>query len=295
MAARTGGQLPRVMGHEGSGVVEAVGSGVTSLKPGDPVAPLSIHFCRACRFCNEGRTTICDRRPTLGIEVDGVLGEYIVVPADRATRLPDGLSLEAGALSDPVAVALQAFERVPIGEDDVVAIVGAGTIGLILALTARAYRPKRLFLIGLEADRERLRLAESLGVDAVTAPDAAAARRVLDGVTGGYGADVAFETAGHPVAVQTAIHLARKGGRVGVVGLPHDPTPIDTAQLVWSEKTLVAVRGYNERCWVRGQELMADGSIDLLPLVTHRLPLARSEEAFDLVRRRAALKVIVQP
>lgn len=132
-------------------------------------------------------------------------------------------------------------------------------------------------------------------VDAVTAPDAAAARRVLDGVSDGYGADVAFETAGHPVAVQTAIHLARKGGRIGVVGLPHDPSLIDTAQLVWSEKTIVAVRGYNERCWVRGQELMASGSIDLLPLVTHRLPLARSDEAFDLVRRREALKVIVQP
>lgn len=295
MAARAGGRLPLIMGHEGAGVVQAVGSSVRGLVPGDRVAPITIHYCRTCRFCREGRSTICDSRPTLGIERDGVYAELLAVPADRVSRLGPGVSIEGGSLSDPIAVALQAFERVPIDSDDTVAIVGAGTIGLTLALVGRAFGPKRLFLVGLEADRDRLRLAGSLGIDAVEAEDPGVARRVVESVTAGYGADVVFESAGHPSAVQVAIGLARKGGRIGLVGLPHGPTEIGTAQLVWAEQAIVAIRGYNQSCWDRGQELLAAGRIDLSPLVTHRLPLVDAERAFKLVRRREALKVVLQP
>ncbi|MBI4503920.1 MAG: alcohol dehydrogenase catalytic domain-containing protein [Chloroflexi bacterium] len=295
IAVRAGSRLPLTMGHEGAGVIHAVGSAVQGLAPGDRVAPVSIHYCRQCRFCREGRSSICDNRPTLGIERDGVFAEYLAVPADRVSRIGQDVSLEAAALLDPIAVALQAFERVSVGADDVVAIVGAGTIGLILALVARVYAPKRLLLFGLQVDRDRLRLANSLGVEAVEAQDPAVARRVVDSVTHGYGADVVFEAGGHPVAVQTAINLGRKGATVGLVGLPFGPTEIFTSQLVWAEKTLVAIRGFNQSCWDRALAYIGEGSLDLTPLVTHRLPLAEAERGFDLLERREALKVILRP
>lgn len=295
IAARVGSSLPRVMGHEGAGVIQSVGSAVRNVAPGDRVVPISIHYCRECRFCRQQRSEICDNRPTLGIESDGVYAQYLKVPADRVTPIPDHISSEVGSLLDPIAVGLQAFERVPVTSDDVVAIVGAGTIGLIVALAAKAYSPRRLFLFGLEADRERLRLASSIGIEAIEAQDPAVARKVVESVTDGYGADVVFEAAGHPSGVLASISLARKGGTVGLIGLPFHPTEIHTAPLIWAEKTLVPIRGFSQEAWDRALEYLSEGRVDFTPLITHRLPLGEAGRGLEMLERREAMKVILLP
>lgn len=295
MAARVGSTLPRILGHEAAGIVHSVGSAVKQFAPGDRVVPIVAHYCRQCRFCLEGRSSICDNRPTLGIEIDGVFADYRAVPADRVYPIEQGVDMEVASLLDALATGIQACEQVPIGPDDVVAIVGAGTIGLIVALVAQAYKPKRLFITGLEADRDRLRLARSLGIDAVEAQDPAAARKAVGAVTGGYGADVVFDASGHSSGILAAIDLVRKGGTVGLVGLPFGATEIHTSYLVWGEKTLVGIRSCDQQVFDKALKYTNEGTVDLSPLITHRLPLTEAMQGFDLMERKQAIRVILQP
>jgi threonine dehydrogenase-like Zn-dependent dehydrogenase len=296
LAARTPERFPLVMGHEGAGTVLEVGAGTSSVKPGDRVAPISIHFCHECWYCRRNQSNLCVSRSTLGVERDGVLAEQVVVREDRLSVLHCSVPLEMAALSDPLATVLQAFDRIPIDPDTTVAIVGAGTIGLMLSIVAQCFRPKRLLLIGLSIDRRRLALANGLGIDILeTDEPGEVGARILRDTTRGRGADVVFEAAGQPDAVIASLQLLRSGGQLGLVGLSHHPTLIDTARVTWAEHTLVGIRGYSEQAWERGQRMMAKREIDLAPLVTHHVGLDEVPRAIEMVRAREALKVIVHP
>ncbi len=295
IAARVGGSLPRIMGHEGAGIVAAVGSDVRNVAPGNRVVPISMHWCGQCRFCQAKQSEICDNRPTLGIEYDGLFAEYVAVPSEQITPLPPHISFEVGSLLDPIATGLQALMRVPVTSDDVVAVVGAGPIGFLVALAVQAYSPKRLFMFGLEVDRERLRHANSAGIEAIEAQDPAVALKAVQSVSGGYGADIVFEAAGHPSGILTAIDLVRKGGKVGLMGLPKQSTEINTATLIWAEKTLVPVRGFSKEAWDQAVKYLSEGRVDFTPMITHRMPMADAAKGLAMVERREALKVMLTP
>ena len=245
--------LPLVIGHEFAGEIVEVGREVRSLRVGRRVVANPALTCGRCRFCRAERTMLCPSRRLMGIQAQGVFAEYAVAPAANVHPVPEETPWELAAVAEPFAVALRALERVPIHAGDVVAVVGPGSIGF-----------------GREDPSE-----------------------VIRELTDGFGADVSFETAGHPAALAEAIKLTRRGGRVGMLGLPHDHVQINTAAVVLAEQELIGIRAYDVSTWRRVPSLLQRASADLSRVVTHRVPLSDFERAVEVSRSRQGLTVLL--
>ncbi len=287
-------QLPVVMGHEFAGEVVAVGRDVRGFRAGDRVTANPTLYCRVCYYCRTGRQNVCRNRPLLGLGRPGCFAEYVAVREENVIALPSGVAYTIAAMSEVLCVALHAMERAGPTPGDIVVILGPGPLGMLLLLAARAAGAGRIVVIGLGVDAERLRLAEELGATAINAEaqDPAAAIREL---TGGLGADVVFEAAGHPAAVPQALGLVRRGGRVGVLGLGHAPSAFNTAELAYGEIDLIGIRAYTPATWRRLPAVLASAQLPLDRLVTHWLPLQQAAKGIELMKARKGLKVLFTP
>lgn len=221
----SGHQGPMVMGHEFVGRVVSRGDGVTRLSAGDRVASGAGVWCGTCRWCREGRTNLCERYYTLGLNRDGGLAEQVLVPAKTCRSVPDGLDPVAAALAQPVAVALHAARRSGARPDDLTAVLGVGGIGALIVAAARFLGAERIVAVDINADRLTVarRLGASDGVLVDGTDVVAAIRRLTDG----SGADVVIEASGAPSAPGDALQAVRRGGRVLLVGLQAAPRELD--------------------------------------------------------------------
>lgn len=285
--------FPRILGHEFSGVIAKTGNKVDCLKPGDRVTVNPIIYCGKCRYCAEGVTCVCDDRPMLGAELDGAFAQYVAARAANVMRLPDSVTYECGAVVEPFCVAIHAVERVTPEYGDAAVVVGAGAISLLLLMVLKE-GTSRVIITGLAADEERLALARSLGAETINVEKEDPVEKVK-ALTGGRGADVVYEAAGHPSAVQQAIRLARKRGRICLVGLPGKPAEILTTELAVTEKSLIATRATERKTWGKAFEILSAGRVDLSPVITHRLPLEEAEKGFKLVDERQGVRVLLIP
>jgi len=287
-------KLPLVMGHEFAGVVVEVGSNVKDLKVGDRVTAMPILYCGECFYCKDGKQNICDHRPLLGLGVDGVFAEFISLRSSNVYRLDGGVSFELGALSELTSVGLHAIDRARLKGGETVAVVGAGPLGLMLTILAKHAGAARVFTAGLEADRGRLEIAKRIGATAVFVEREDLKQQILE-FTGGLEADVVFETAGTAAGVIQSLNLARKGGRVGILGQGHELAAIPTAMLCFREIELVGTRAYTPKDWKRVSAMLLNSEDDLMKMITHRLPLAMAEKGIQLMESREGLKVILLP
>ena len=282
---------PRVMGHEFVGRVEAVGSGVTRVAPGDRVVVEPNYSCGGCALCREGNRNLCAARTAVGIDVDGCFAELARVPERCAWRAPDGLADEALVVTEPLAVVVRAVRRGAIRPGESAAVVGAGTLGLLALQVLRA-RGARVLVV--TRSPRRLELARTLAAEAVHAladgplPEAARA------FAGREGVDCVVETAGTADAVNHALALVRPGGRVVLTGLPHDPTPVAFFAVVRREVTLTGSMIYQDE-FPEAIRLIAEGAVRPGPLVTHRFPLAEIGHAFAVHEEPTSIKVAVAP
>jgi 2-desacetyl-2-hydroxyethyl bacteriochlorophyllide A dehydrogenase len=284
--------FPLVVGHEFAGTI--VESDDACLPLGAVVAVNPQIACGRCRYCQMGRPTLCDDRRLMGGRVNGGWTESVCVPAGNAHRLPEGVDSAVAPLLEPLAVAVHAVtERVPVRSGDVVAVVGAGPIGLLCALMARAAGASKVMVTGIGADASRLRIAQALGAVAVNIDeqDALTAVRRLHS----DGADIVYETSGAPAALEPAIALARRGGHVGLIGLCHGPSTFASTTVVIRELSLIGSRGYDETTWTRMLAALPQVAADLPKLVTHQVPYEEFERALELVARREGSKVILRP
>ncbi len=286
---------PLILGHECAGIVVEAGPEVTHVQPGDPVTIEPGIPCRRCRRCREGRYNICENEVTfMGTPPwHGAFREYVTWPADFVFRLPEGVSLEDGAMVEPLAVGVHACRRGGVQPGRSAAVLGAGPIGLLAAQAAAAYGAWPV--VCTDVIPERLRLAEQLGLVAVDAraPEVVASvREAADG-----GADVVIETAGAVQTMQQAMRMVRTGGVVVLVGMP----PVDEATLPVMDQL---AREYDVRSVFRyanayppALALIASGKVNLGALRTHEFPLAQTEEAMRLVigSKSEAVKVLVKP
>jgi len=286
--------FPLIIGHEFCGTVVEQGSAVPGSFVGRRVAVNPHLYCNACAICREGRTSVCPNRKIMGCHTNGGAAEYVVVRAGNLVPLPSGVTPEVGALGEPTAVAVHAFERSDARAWESVAIFGAGTIGLLLGLTAKALGLKRVLLVGLPGDGERLALARSLGLQTLISTEGGPATDIA-AWNGGEGVDLAVEAAGAEQAVLDAIHSTKVGGRVCVVGFTHHPLQLLTTDLIFKERNLISSRAYYASTWDRTVRLLADRTIPFGALVTHRLPFERVDEGFELIQSRKCLKTIFQP
>ncbi|GAA2632430.1 zinc-dependent dehydrogenase [Dactylosporangium fulvum] len=293
---------PRVMGHEIAGEVVEVGGDVTGWQPGDRVQVIAAIPCGRCAECRRGRMTVCPNQVSMGYHFDGGFAEYMIVPhnvldVDGLNRIPDGLSFAEASVAEPLACVLNGQNLAGVGAGDDVVVMGSGPIGCLHVRLARARGAARVFLVDL--NRERLDLAAGL-----VRPDAAicgAETDVVDAVlklTEGRGADVVITAAASGQAQEQAVQMAARQGRISFFGgLPKDKPIISLdANLVhYRELTVVGANGSSPEHNKEALRLIANGSVPVSDLITHRLPLDRALDAFDIVARGEAIKVTVEP
>jgi len=288
-------RAPMILGHESSGIVDEVGEGVTHLQPGDRVAIEPGVPCRYCAFCKEGRYNLC---PDIAFcatpPFDGSLARFYAHAADFCYKLPDHVTLEEGALLEPLSVAVHACKRAGVTLGAQVLICGAGPIGLVNLLTAKAMGAERVCITDISENR--LEMAQKLGADFVVHVKTRDAQQVADQVHAALGCSptISIECSGAEPSLQTAIYATRSGGTVVLVGLG---APNATLPIVNAATREVDIRGIFRyaNCYPQALGLISSGKINVKPLVTHRFPLEETLKAFETARSGAggAIKVII--
>jgi L-iditol 2-dehydrogenase len=289
-----GTTFPHVPGHEFSGEVVDLGAGVTAPAPGTRVG-VEVHVgCGRCARCEEGLYNLClsygDRaagHAHIGFTVPGGLAEYVSVPASALHVLPESVSLEEGAWTDNLGVALWALERGRVATGDNVVVLGPGAIGLCAAQLARALGAH----VTLVGRGERLARSRRFADRVVDEKDIAAL----------YGtADAVIEFAGTADAAREALLLARRGGRVvlgGATGKGVELTGVDLSTIVRGHLDVLGSVANPRRVSGRALELLAGGKVDVKALTTHRFPLDRFADAWATFteRRDGAIRVMLIP
>lgn len=283
---------PLVIGHEFAGEIAAVGDGVEGLSPGQVVTAEGHIVCGHCLQCRTGNAHICKNTRIIGVDRDGAFAEFIAMPATNVLRL-DGIPTEVGAIMDPVGNAFHTVLTADI-PGSTVFVVGCGPIGCFAVGVARAAGAARV--IASDVNPKRLALAARMGahvtIDA-RAQDVVAAVREE---TGGEGADVVCEMSGVPAALRHALAAVRLGGRVHLLGIPKGEVPVNLAtDVIFKGITVYGVIGRKMyETWHQMRRFLATGVFDPRPVITHRFPLARIDDALTAIRSGDAGKVILE-
>ncbi len=292
---------PLVMGHEASGEIAALGDGVEGWSVGDRVTFDSTIFCGECDACLSGRNNLCGRRRVVGVapveySQAGAFAEFLALPTRILHRLPAALPFTRAALVEPTAIALHAVRLVALRPTDTVVVVGAGMIGLLIVQALRWAGVARI--VALDLSDARLALARRLGATHAfnSRTDDVPAR--VDELTDGLGADATFEVVGATATVNLAIHLARRGGSIVLVGnLAPKTDGFPLQRVVTGEQTIRGSCGAAPDDYRLGLELIGDGTIDAAAIITATAPLAEGPAWFQRLTHSPGdhLKVVLIP
>jgi 2-desacetyl-2-hydroxyethyl bacteriochlorophyllide A dehydrogenase len=286
--------LPVAVGHELAGEVIQVGGDVAQLRPGDRVAVEPALVCGRCDFCRRGQYHLCSEISFQYRRGQGAFAPYFVAPQERVFRLPDGLSFEAGALLEPLAVAIHAVKNAEIRLGQSVAVFGAGAIGLLVMLLARRLSGGPVLITDIQP--ARLKAALELGATVTIHSRSEDPLQVIMDLTQGMGVDHSFEAVGLEQTLIQALRALKKGGKATLLGIFEEPQTMIPANLfIQREIMLAGSQGYN---WdfQAGLALLAGGDFPLQALVTHTFPLERIQEGFDLLLSpgNTAIKVVAR-
>jgi len=290
-------RAPVILGHEYSGTVVETGPGVQSAKVGDRVAVLTSigECCGTCRFCRDGHFSLCIAKLCHGEQLDGGFAKYSVVREELATPLPDNVSFDVGALTEPLACCVQAVERADIKPRDVVLVSGPGPIGLLVASLAKLQGAK-VVVCGLSRDARRLQVAKEMGADIALAVDQGDLISLVKDETDGYGADVVFETAGVEASVKQCLNALAVGGTYVQIALFGEPAiSVNANMFVNKHVRLLGNYGMTWESWGRTLKILSGSGVDFSKVITARMPLSAWEAAFEAVQHKTALKVLLYP
>ncbi len=283
---------PLVVGHEFAGEIVAMGDAVAGLTTGQLVTAEGHIVCGHCLQCRTGNGHICKNTRIIGVDRDGAFAEYIVMPATNVLPL-NGIPTQVGAVMDPMG---NAFHTVLTAEipGSTVLVVGCGPIGCFAVGIARAAGAAKV--IASDVNATRLALARRMGAHVtVNAATDDVVRAVLD-ETGGEGADVVCEMSGVPSALHQAFAAVRLGGRVQLLGLPKGEVAIDFAnEIIFKGITVYGVIGRRMYdTWHQMRRYLTAGLLDPTPVITHRFPLNKIDEALAAIRSGDAGKIILE-
>jgi threonine dehydrogenase-like Zn-dependent dehydrogenase len=285
--------LPVVMGHEFTGRVLRPGTG-SGFEAGARVCVIPFVSCGACPECRAGDARNCSRRETIGLTREGGFAPQVRVPSRCCIALPETLDSEVGALAEPLGVALEAVLTACIGVGDTVLVLGPGTIGQGIALMARLAGAARVLVVG-RADEPRFAVLRALGFDAlIDVAEAPLADQVM-ALTGGRRVDAVVEATGVPASVNDGLSVLKRGGVLVVAGIHAAPLTLALTDFVRMRHQLRATHGAARSTWTRVLAHLARDPEAFRPMISHRLPLSRGLEGFELARQRTASKVMLAP
>lgn len=275
MDARVG--FERIIGHEMSGTISAVGEEVTGLKVGQKVVVRPLDHCGDCPACDAGHAHICHNLKFLGLDTNGAMQEIWTVPAHTIHVLPDDMALDHAALIEPLAVACHDVRLSGLEAGETAVVIGGGPIGVLVAMVAREAGGK---VVISEVNPHRLAIAQKLGFETVNPaetdlPEAIKAR------TGGAGAPVIFEVSGTQPGVDAMTSIAATRARIVMVAIHAQKPQIDLFQFFWRELKLIGARVYEPEDYEKAIKLVAAGAIDAETFITDVSPLEDIQKAFE--------------
>lgn len=283
---------PLILGHEFMGEVEEVGPLVTNVRPGDRVSAEGHLVCGHCELCRTGNAHVCRQTRIIGIDRAGAFAEYVALPGANLIPIPDSISDDHAAIFDPLGNAFHTVLHTSVA-GKAVAVIGCGPIGLFAVGIARAAGAASV--IAIEPHPGRLEIARRMGANLLLDPRSADVAAAVGEETRGYGADVVCELSGHPDGVRTAFRICRNAGHVRLLGLPRGTVEINLARDVIFKGLhvygVVGRRMYDT--WIEMRAFLAAGMLDIEPVITHRLPIARFEEGIRAMDEGEAAKVVL--
>lgn len=290
---------PRILGHEGVGVVAKVGPGVTTFRPGDRVLISCISACGRCAYCRRGMYSHCMTGGwILGNTIDGTQAEYVRIPhADTSLYpVPDGADEDALVmLSDILPTGFECgVLNGKVEPGSTIAIVGAGPIGLAALLTAQFYSPAEIIVI--DPDENRLQVAKRFGATATVPATGDKAAQSVVAMTGGRGVDTAIEAVGVPASFITCEDIVAPGGTIANIGVHGAKVDLHLERL-WAQNITITTRLVDTVTTPMLMKTVQSRKLDPTKLITHRFPLDRILDAYDTFARAAstrALKVVIE-
>ncbi len=281
----------RILGHEMSGTVNALGADVRNFSIGQPVTVRPLRSCGQCPACKRGLSHICHNLKFLGLDTDGALQEFWCVEEDLVHPLPAGMPLDHAALTEPVAVACHDVRmgRVKAGED--VLVIGGGPIGILIGMVCQHVGAK---VTVSEVNELRLAMAQRLGFRTVNPKTTDLAGAIM-AETGGKGADVVFEVSGTRAGASVMTDVAASRGRIVMVAIHTTKPEVDLFRFFWRELELIGVRVYEKQDFDRAIELLAGGAIEVKAIITDVSRLDDVGNAFaSLDGSATAMKSLIQ-
>lgn len=268
-----------VPGHEFSGVIYEIGEGVTDFKVGERVtAEHTFSVCERCENCRRGSYQLCSERVSIGFNVNGGFAEYVIVDEKYVHKLPDNITLEEGAMTEPLACAVHAVELVKPEPTNKVLIIGPGPIGILTAICFKAHNCE-VDLIGTPQDNLRLEKAREMGINTVNDP-----------LSSSY--DIVADCSGSEKGINSGLNAIKAGGKFLQVGIPGRPVLINYDTLLFKEISIQGTYCHNYPTWEKALRMESMGLIDVKPLISQIVALKEWEGAFDKLLRQEALKIL---
>ncbi len=284
---------PVVLGHEYAGVVEDLGRKVRGVSAGQRVAVDPNIACGRCHYCRRGLVHLCSELKALGVDIDGGMAEYCVVPANQVYVLPDGMRSEVSAFIEPVSCAIHGIDRANVHTGDTVVILGGGTVGLIMLQLARSAGAARTIVV--EPLEHKRAIATRLGADVMLDPTELDPKSAVFDLTS-VGADVVIECVGKPETMELAVELARRGGTVEFFGVcPIGATiPVEPNRVYFKELTIVGSY-VNPYTFSRAIGTLHSGRVSIGSFQLNMFSLDGVHEALEFQREGKTIKSIIQP
>lgn len=284
---------PVTQGHEISGIVEKLGPGAAGLTVGQKVTIQPQVVCGECYPCRHGKYNLCEKLKVMGFQTTGVASEYFAVDAKKVTPLPDSMSLEEGAMIEPLAVAVHAVRQAGDVTGKDICVLGAGTIGILVAQAAKGMGAARVMVT--DVSELRLKKALECGADVAVNTREQDFGQAFVEFFGPDKADVIYDCAGNDITMGQAIAHARKGSTIILVAVFAKMANIDLAVLNDHELDLNTSMMYRSEDYETAIELAASGKVRLLPLLSKRFPFQEYLAAYEYIdaNRESTMKVLI--
>ena len=290
-------RVPVILGHEFCGVVERLGKSVRGFREGDRVtSETAARICGQCVYCRTGEYNLCPERLGFGYGLDGAMAEFVKVPARCLHHLPDSVSFETGALTEPCCVAYNATcVKTQIGAGDSVLILGPGPIGLLCLAMAKLAGAGWVGVVGLKQDAARLAIANQMGAERSIVVGEEEPLDVIRSLGDGLGVDAIIDAAGASAALKLAMAAVRPAGQITKVGWGPQPLNFSLDPVVQKAVRIQGSFSHNFPIWERVISLFAAGKLDPAPLVGRVEPLANWRTCFDEMASGRIVKAVLKP